>query len=160
MLRITDTTNLLIAFLAEGDNSGLPWWAWLLIIIVIIVLLWFLWRWFSRPKETGSTPTPPAPAVRAPEPVAAAPAAPAKPDDLTLIEGIGPKIASVLQAAGITTFAQLATTDLSRLEQILLAADLRLADPATWPEQAGLAATGKWEEFKALTESLKGGRRA
>jgi large subunit ribosomal protein L21 len=80
-------------------------------------------------------------------------------DDLEAIEGIGPKIAGVLKAAEIATFADLAATDTSRLTEILHAANLRLADPTTWPEQAQLAAEGKWGEFKALQESLKGGRR-
>ena len=159
MLNITNTSSFVFAFLAEGDNGGLPWWAWLLIIIVIILLLWFLWRWFTRPKDTAKLPTQPAPAVRAAAPVVPIPAAPVKPDDLTIIEGIGPKIASVLQTAGIATFSQLAGADLSRLEKILQDAGLRLADPATWAEQARLAAEGKWEELKVLTDSLKGGRR-
>jgi len=86
---------------------------------------------------------------------------PAQADDLELIEGIGPKIATVLKAAGIVTFADLAAADTSRLVAILQQeSNLRLADPATWPEQAALAATGKWDEFKVLTEQLKGGRRA
>jgi len=101
--------------------------------------------------------------VEAP-PLAEAPAAAetsAKADDLELIEGIGPKIAGVLKAAGIVTFADLAAADTSRLEEILQQEpNLRLADPGTWPEQAALAAAGKWEEFKVLTEQLKGGRRA
>jgi NADH-quinone oxidoreductase subunit I len=81
------------------------------------------------------------------------------PDDLTLIEGIGPRINSLLQAAGITTFAQLATTEVSHLEQMLGGAELRgIADPATWPEQAKLAAAGDWDAFKALTDQLKSGR--
>ncbi|MCK6628181.1 MAG: DUF4332 domain-containing protein [Anaerolineae bacterium] len=84
----------------------------------------------------------------------------AAPDDLKVIEGIGPKIATLLNSAGITTFAQLAETEVSRLEQLLVEANLRrLADPATWPEQAKLAAAGDWEAFKALTDQLKGGRR-
>jgi NADH-quinone oxidoreductase subunit I len=87
-------------------------------------------------------------------------AASAGPDDLKLIEGIGPKIADLLNAAGIRTFAQLAETEVSRLDQILREADMgNLADPGTWPEQAGLAAAGDWDAFKTLTEKLKGGRR-
>jgi ribosomal protein L30 len=81
------------------------------------------------------------------------------PDKLEAIEGIGPKIAGVLKAAGIATFADLAATDPGRLSEILHDANLRLADPTTWPEQAQLAAEGKWDEFKALQSSLKGGRR-
>ena len=86
---------------------------------------------------------------------------PAQADDLELIEGIGPKIAAVLKAAGIVTFADLAAADTSRLVEILQQEpNLRSADPGTWPEQAALAATGKWDELKVLTEQLKGGRRA
>lgn len=83
-------------------------------------------------------------------------------DDLKRIEGIGPKISSVLQAAGIATFAQLADTDVDRLGQILAESDpnlLRLANPATWPEQAKLAAEGQWEALGKLQNELKGGRR-
>jgi ribosomal protein L30 len=90
------------------------------------------------------------------EPVAAEPEAA---DDLTVIEGIGPKIADVLRAAGIDTFAQLAATDSASLTEILQAADLRLAAPDTWPEQAALAAAGNWEELQQLQDRLKGGRR-
>jgi predicted flap endonuclease-1-like 5' DNA nuclease len=85
------------------------------------------------------------------------------PDDLTRIEGIGPKISGLLQEAGITTFAQLADTDPGSLEEILEASDprlRRLANPATWPEQAALAAADEWEAHEALRSELKGGRRA
>lgn len=85
---------------------------------------------------------------------------PAQPDDLEIIEGIGPKIARVLRDAGITTFAQLAGTEVSRLDEILREVNLRnIANPTTWPEQAKLAAAGDWEAFKKLTAELKGGRR-
>lgn len=80
-------------------------------------------------------------------------------DDLKVIEGIGPKISSVFQAAGIRTLAQLAATDVDELKRILTEADIRLGDPGTWPEQAGLAAEGKWDELAALQDELKGGRR-
>jgi NADH-quinone oxidoreductase subunit I len=89
------------------------------------------------------------------------PAAPSEPDDLTRIEGVGPKISGVLQAAGITTFAQLADTEVDRIKEILEASDpklLRLADPSTWPRQAKLAAAGKWEPLAKWQERLKGGQ--
>lgn len=35
----------------------------------------------------------------------------------------------------------------------------RIHDPGSWPDQARLLAKGTWGEFKALTDSLKGGRR-
>lgn len=96
-----------------------------------------------------------APAVVKPEPVAAVP-----PDDLEKIEGIGPKIAKVLQEAGITTFAALAATSPERLRAILDQAGIRrISDPATWPEQARLAAEGKLQELEAFQSTLKAGRR-
>lgn len=101
-------------------------------------------------------------AAEAPTPAPVAEAAPsAGPDDLKKIEGIGPKIAKVLQEGGITTFAQLGETDVERLKQILEAADpnlLNLADPASWPTQAKLAAKGKWDALEKLQARLKGGR--
>jgi large subunit ribosomal protein L17 len=86
---------------------------------------------------------------------------PATPDDLQKIEGIGPEIAALLQEAGITTFAQLANTGTGQLQQILEKGGSRFnrADPTTWPEQAALAAAGKWAEFEALHRQLQGGRR-
>jgi predicted flap endonuclease-1-like 5' DNA nuclease len=89
----------------------------------------------------------------------AIPVEPPPSDDLKIVEGIGPKISSVLQAAGITTWAQLAATNADTLKQILREANIRLGDPTTWPEQAALAAEEKWDELTALQDSLKGGRR-
>jgi len=94
------------------------------------------------------------------EPPHAAPPLPAKPDDLTRIEGIGPKSSALLQAAGISTYAKLASADISRLRSILTDGGIRAGSPATWPEQAQLAATEDWQALEALQGQLKGGRRA
>lgn len=85
-----------------------------------------------------------------------------EPDDLTAIEGIGPKIDGILKAAGIQTFAQLAQADVAHLDAILEGAGSRykLAVPDTWPQQAALAARGEWDALEALQDSLSGGRRA
>ncbi len=86
---------------------------------------------------------------------------PAEPDDLKRIEGIGPKIAKVLQDADVKTFAQLAETEPDRIKEILEEADpnlLNLADPETWPTQAKIAARGKWDALARYQERLKGGR--
>ena len=80
-------------------------------------------------------------------------------DDLKIIEGIGPKISSVLQEAGISTYEALANSSISRLEEILDDADLHLGNPTTWPEQAKLAAEGKWDSLERLQDQLKHGRR-
>jgi ribosomal protein L30 len=100
-----------------------------------------------------------APAAVVEEPTSAAESAAPAADDLTVIEGIGPKIAEVLQAAGVHTFDDLAAMDIDNLTEILQAANLRLASPETWAEQAQLAAAGDWDGLKQLQDQLKGGRR-
>ncbi len=83
-------------------------------------------------------------------------------DDLKLIEGIGPKIAGILQAAGVRSFAQLAAMTPATIQPLLDAAgpNYRIADPLSWHERAGLAAAGRWDELKQLQDTLIGGRRA
>ena len=83
-----------------------------------------------------------------------------KPDDFKKIEGIGPKIASLINEAGITTFAELSKTDPEKIREILLAAGNRykMHDPTTWPQQAGLAAEGKWDDLKEWQDQLDGGK--
>lgn len=79
-------------------------------------------------------------------------------DDLTLIEGIGPKINSILKMSGIKTFQKLSETKPEDIRAMLNQAGIRLGNPSTWPEQANLAAQGKLDDLKALQDSLKGGR--
>lgn len=131
---------------------------WLGLLVLILVFLW----WFFRDKQQppAEPPTLPALPTRSAAPLsveAEAAAAPVE-DDLTLIEGIGPKINQIFHAAGIHTFADLAHSDVSRLQAVLDEAKLRIADPTTWPEQARLAAAGDLEALKAYQDSLKGGR--
>jgi len=82
------------------------------------------------------------------------------PDELNRIEGIGPKVTSLLQAAGILTFAQLAETEVAQLKSILADASLQFMKPDAWPEQAAFAAAEDWDRLAALQDELKGGRRA
>ncbi|NQX91272.1 MAG: 50S ribosomal protein L21 [Flavobacteriales bacterium] len=100
-----------------------------------------------------------APAKEAPKKAAPKKAA-AKGDDLKKIEGIGPKMAEILTNAGIGTFAELAKADVENIKAILLEAGSRykMFDPTTWPQQAQLAADGKWDELKELQDRLDGGR--
>lgn len=79
-------------------------------------------------------------------------------DDLRVIEGIGPKIAELCDGIGVMTWHQLAETDIGTLQAMLDAAGSRfkMHRPASWPEQAALLASGQWEDFVALTETLAG----
>lgn len=147
------------------------------VVAFVAWVLWWLWTRRSVTKVAAPIEIEP----KLPEPIVAAlpveppgraagialevraPAGPVVPDDLTRIEGIGPKISGVLHGAGIATFAQLAAASPDHLAQILQAADprlLRLADPTSWPQQSALAATGEWQALEALQGALKGGRRA
>jgi large subunit ribosomal protein L27 len=88
------------------------------------------------------------------------PSEPATNDDLKKIEGVGPKIAQILNEAGIMTFAQLANKTAEQIKDILEEAGPRynIHNPSSWPAQAKFAAEGTWEELKEYQEILIGGR--
>ena len=81
-------------------------------------------------------------------------------DDLTKIEGIGKKIAELLQAEKILTFKDLSKASAKKLKGILESAGnkFQMHDPASWPKQAKLAAAEKWEELEALQKELVAGK--
>lgn len=85
----------------------------------------------------------------------------AKGDDLKKIEGAGPKAAEAMVNAGLDTFAKVAKAKPEKLSEILSEASSRLShiSTETWPEQAKLAADGKWDELKALQAKLDGGKK-
>ncbi len=122
-----------------GDKGVLPWWGWLILVLALILIVWLICR--SQRKDEVNEDL-------------------LEPNDLTMIEGIGPKIQSVLQAAGIKTFAQLANMAPEKIKETITEAGVRLGVTDTWPKQAKLAAEGKMEELKALQDKLQGGREA
>jgi predicted flap endonuclease-1-like 5' DNA nuclease len=80
------------------------------------------------------------------------------PDDLTLIEGIGPKSAAALAAAGLATFAQIASATPETLEKLLKQRKVRLVGSTdTWPQQARLAASGDLTALEDFQKRIKGG---
>jgi F-type H+-transporting ATPase subunit gamma len=83
-------------------------------------------------------------------------------DDLTRIEGIGPKLSQVLKAAGIDTFAKLATSSEGDIRAALTEGGIKLIPPSilSWANQAEIAARGDWQALEALQEKLVGGREA
>jgi predicted flap endonuclease-1-like 5' DNA nuclease len=93
-------------------------------------------------------------------PVPQVKAAPAQPDDLKVIEGIGPKMEKALHAAGITTFAQLAKATEAEIYAAIKAAGMRFAPSVpTWAEQAMFAEKGDWAGLEAFQKTLTAGRR-
>lgn len=79
-------------------------------------------------------------------------------DNFKKIEGIGPKIETALHTAGIRTYADLRASDHDTLKAILTAASpsFHLHDPETWPYQADLAYSEKWEKLKEYQDFLMG----
>jgi predicted flap endonuclease-1-like 5' DNA nuclease len=107
------------------------------------------------PKPEVKASTPPAPTE--PRPRAAIKA---EPDDLTRIEGIGPKFAEILIAAGIDSYAKLAAMSEEAItETIRQGGGRKSASIGTWAEQARLAAAGDWDGLATLQANLSGGRR-
>ena len=80
-------------------------------------------------------------------------------DDLTKVEGIGPKAAEALTAAGLATFADLSKAKVPAIQKILDEADGKFGamNPGTWAKQAKLAADGKWDELKKWQDEMDGG---
>lgn len=82
-----------------------------------------------------------------------------KADDLTVVEGIGPKINDLFKDNGIKTFADLAKQTVPQMRAVLDkgGARYRIANPATWAQQADLAAKNQWADLKKLQDELSGG---
>ena len=81
--------------------------------------------------------------------------------DLTKIEGIGPKIQDLLYAKNINSYSNLSNSSQDELESIIedggtaFYAHRHLA--LTWPAQAKLADQNQWEELAKWQGLLKGG---
>jgi predicted flap endonuclease-1-like 5' DNA nuclease len=83
-----------------------------------------------------------------------------KENDLKIVEGIGPKIEALFQAAGITTWRDLSIAQTDKLQAILNSGGEHYAmhNPRTWARQALMAYQGKWQELKDWQEGLRGGK--
>lgn len=81
-------------------------------------------------------------------------------NDLKVIEGIGPAIEKLLNAKNILTYKELADSKIEALKEILDEGGPRFAmhSPETWPMQAQLLFENRMDDFKKLTEELKGGK--
>ena len=134
-----------IDYLQTGQNTTAWIWYMLLAIVVLLLIFWWVNRRNDVPLDEPST--------------LAIPAREQMADDLQKIEGIGPKVAGVLNEAGINTFEALAGADAADIQKTLNAAGLQMMNPEGWIEQASLAARGDWEGLERLQSELKGGRK-
>lgn len=138
-----------VRFLEEaGPNTEL---GWLLYVFLGFFLLMVIVGWLTSGRKTEPVEVPHEVHAHHEEPVAA--------DDLTKLEGIGPKVAKVLKDAGVTTYVALAKVNVADLQKTLNAAGMQMMNPEGWIEQASLAAKGEWTELEKLQSELKGGRR-
>jgi predicted flap endonuclease-1-like 5' DNA nuclease len=78
-------------------------------------------------------------------------------NDLTLIAGIGPKTAAILQSKGIHTWEELAASPVDHLRVILLEAGgiYKSQDPTHWAKQAVMASQGEWRKLRVFQEALR-----
>ncbi len=82
-------------------------------------------------------------------------------DDLEKIDGIGPKIAAALRAAGIDSFQKLANTSADTLRDAVNTAGVRMVGEVdTWAQQAGYAARSDWEGFENFNRERKSERKS
>ncbi len=105
-----------------------------------------------------ATTPPPAQAAAVPPPVSNTPAV--KPDNLEIIEGIGPKVKEALHNAGIFTFGQLARltgADLVRIVREQQGVRI-VGDASSWPKQAQYIVDGDMAGFEAYKRQLTVGR--
>jgi hypothetical protein len=132
----------------NGSDTG---WGWLLYLVLGLLLSVVIVSWLLRRRKGEELEASPGARVLHKENVEA--------EDLTRIEGIGPKVARVLNESGISTFDALANADAAKVQQILSVAGLQMMKPEGWIEQAQLAAKGDWTGLEQLQGELKGGRR-
>jgi large subunit ribosomal protein L21 len=130
-----------------GANNN--FWLWIILFIVVVVAVWWLLTLATPHSGEGIEAHSDEHDHDSHE----------EPDDLAIIEGIGPKVKSLLREEGIATFSQLAAADVSNLEEILEDNKLQFLDPTSWPEQAKLASEGKMDDLQELMENLQGGRK-
>jgi predicted flap endonuclease-1-like 5' DNA nuclease len=86
-------------------------------------------------------------------------AAAAKPDDLQRIEGIGPKIASALVAAGYPTYASIAASNEEELRQAVAGQGIKFAPAAaSWADQAQYLVDSDTKGLDEYQDYLVGGQ--
>ena len=131
----------------DGSDVFWPWLLWLIGAFLLGLLLGWLLKQLFGGSDGGDTYVAPVAAVDAVK------------DDLTKIEGIGPKIKGLMNNDGIWSFHQLALSPTSRLQKILDNAGpaYTVHNPRTWAAQSKLADEGHWEELNIWQDFLKGG---
>jgi len=81
-------------------------------------------------------------------------------NDLTIVEGIGPKIKELFHNFDIKTWAQLGATSVEKCQEVLNSGGKRykVHNPKSWPMQSEMAAQGKWAELKKWQDEHDSGK--
>ena len=139
---------LAMTTLQEAGRNTTTWLVLLLLGLILLgLVIWWLFRRVKRMEVEALTGKPELPPDDR------------RVDDLTKIEGIGPRVEKVLKEAGIKSYQSLSAASVDRLRDVLKEAGLQMMNPEGWIEQAELAAREDWEGLKKLQDELQGGRR-
>ena len=141
---------LALRLLSEGGEVPNTELLWLLLVGMAFFFLVVIVGWLTSSRKQEQVEAEPE----------AKKSAKTEVDELTKIEGVGPKVVKILKEAGITTFEELARAKAGDLQSILDSAGLPMMNPEGWIDQAKLAAKGDWQRFEKLQAELKGGRKA
>lgn len=83
-----------------------------------------------------------------------------KENDLTVVEGIGPKIQELFHNHNVMTWKALSECSVDKCQQVLDSGGdrFKIHKPDTWPKQAKMAYEGRWEELLKWQDQLDGGK--
>ncbi|KAA5827564.1 hypothetical protein FPF71_01605 [Algibacter amylolyticus] len=83
-----------------------------------------------------------------------------KENDLTVVEGIGPKIQELFHNNGVKTWKALSECSIEKCKEVLISGGdrFKMHKPGTWPKQAKFAYEGKWAKLLKWQDELDGGK--
>lgn len=83
-----------------------------------------------------------------------------KQDDLTVVEGIGPKIQELFHNHDVKTWKALSECSVDKCQTVLNSGGdrFKMHKPSTWPKQAKMAYEGRWADLQKWQDELDGGK--
>ncbi|MBC2844064.1 hypothetical protein [Winogradskyella flava] len=83
-----------------------------------------------------------------------------KENDLTIVEGIGPKIQELFHNHDVKTWKALSECSIDKCQSVLDSGGerFRVHKPNTWPDQAKMAYEGRWADLLKWQDELDGGK--
>lgn len=83
-----------------------------------------------------------------------------KENDLTVVEGIGPKIQELFHNHDVKTWKGLSECSVDKCQSVLESGGdrFRMHKPGSWPKQAKMAYEGRWADLLKWQDELDGGK--